>query len=364
MQAGEALCENIAKSKTREQLNRNLANEARWFNYSQELADDLWDLVEKIWNLPTGYFEAKPRRAVGLNEIKAVVLPEDIDIKIKKLLDDNGISYTEYDGTSEDRLEKVNEAATQTGIRFSRNAEDGRIYSRKEYEHHGWAVDADILTERAFAVYNEKIGKLKQDRRGGNENTEFVKSHDGLYIIPTSNYELEGKGTTDDILIYTNGNYDAPSIERIVVIFADDTEEPVGNVLAKVHKEGYDAERNKSKPDWKSIASKHGNTIIYEYEKQSHNNYDEYLSGRGEGKSRGTETYTEKQDGGRGSEETSGTLRLSRQSDREAVSGVMDEMFAEATANETDVYEYIDNHTEEFKYTDSSNDEAAILGAR
>ena len=42
----------------------------------------------------------------------------------------------------------------------------------------------------------------------------------------------------------------------------------------------------------------------------------------------------------------------------------MDEMFAEATANETDVYEYIDNHTEEFKYTDSSNDEAAILGAR
>ena len=38
-------------------------------------------------------------------------------------------------------------------------------------------------------------------------------------------------------------------------------------------------------------------------------------------------------------------IRMSRQSDREAVSDVMDEMFAEATANETDVYEYMDNHT-------------------
>lgn len=44
------------------------------------------DLVNDISNMPTEYFEAKPRRAVGLDEIKAVLIPSNASKELKTAL--------------------------------------------------------------------------------------------------------------------------------------------------------------------------------------------------------------------------------------------------------------------------------------
>jgi hypothetical protein len=53
--------------------------------------------VDAIANLPTGYFEAKPRRAVGFDEVRADIIPNNLDEDIKKGLADKGVPLYEYD---------------------------------------------------------------------------------------------------------------------------------------------------------------------------------------------------------------------------------------------------------------------------
>lgn len=86
------------------------------YNISTEQAQKIVDLMENISNLPTDYFEAKPQRAVGLDEIAKVVLPADADTQLITALEQNGIDYETYDGTDADRLEKVNSIE---GVQFS-----------------------------------------------------------------------------------------------------------------------------------------------------------------------------------------------------------------------------------------------------
>ena len=66
------------------------------------------NLMEEIANLPTEYFEAKPQRAVDLDEIARVIVPEGTDQALIDALDNAGIDYVTYDGTDEDRLAKLN----------------------------------------------------------------------------------------------------------------------------------------------------------------------------------------------------------------------------------------------------------------
>ncbi len=59
--------------------------------------DDIVNLVHGIMEMPTGYFEAKPQRAVRFDEVKYAVVPETLDENIKKQLADYGIQIVEYE---------------------------------------------------------------------------------------------------------------------------------------------------------------------------------------------------------------------------------------------------------------------------
>lgn len=103
------LIEAIANSKTKSGLMNRLKKEASFINYSDIVVDDLWNLMLDIQSMPTGYFEAKPQRAVKFNEIKAVVIPGDSSEELKELLNSNNINTIFYDKNIEgDRLEKLN----------------------------------------------------------------------------------------------------------------------------------------------------------------------------------------------------------------------------------------------------------------
>ena len=88
-----------------------------WFNYAlndygikltEEQTAKAKELLEKARNIETGYFEAKPERVVGIDEIARVIVPEGTDQALIDALDNAGIEYDTYDGTDEDRLKKLN----------------------------------------------------------------------------------------------------------------------------------------------------------------------------------------------------------------------------------------------------------------
>ncbi len=64
--------------------------------------------LKSLDNIPTDYFEAKPQRAVGLDEVKAIVVPNNMNQELKQQLIDRGLNVVEYDANKEgDRQAKI-----------------------------------------------------------------------------------------------------------------------------------------------------------------------------------------------------------------------------------------------------------------
>lgn len=78
--------------------------------------DDIIALVRDIANMPTGYFEAKPRRAVDFSEIKMVELPESASDTLKEKLADRKIPFEVYGSTD---MERFNAIQNLQGVSFS-----------------------------------------------------------------------------------------------------------------------------------------------------------------------------------------------------------------------------------------------------
>lgn len=87
-------------------------------------ANSLQALYKQAVELPTRYFEAKPQRAVGLEEVDMIVLPDSASAELKGLLEENNITFTEYaNGDNNARLDALN---SLDEVRFSkRDREDG-----------------------------------------------------------------------------------------------------------------------------------------------------------------------------------------------------------------------------------------------
>ena len=68
--------------------------------------------VKSLRDTPVDYFEAKPQRAVGLNEFHGAVIPHDISQSVKDVLDRNGVKTFEYQsGDKESRRAAIEQAS-------------------------------------------------------------------------------------------------------------------------------------------------------------------------------------------------------------------------------------------------------------
>lgn len=66
--------------------------------------------LKNLTDIPSDYFEAKPQRAVGLDEIQAIIIPNDTAVGLKQELADRGFHVIEYDpNVKGDRQNKVNQ---------------------------------------------------------------------------------------------------------------------------------------------------------------------------------------------------------------------------------------------------------------
>ena len=80
--------------------------------------------------MPTGYFEAKPQRAVPLDEILAAVVPNTMDEELRAELESAGVPTITYqDGDTQSRMDAVNSVE---GAKFSISEEEDATTERRE----------------------------------------------------------------------------------------------------------------------------------------------------------------------------------------------------------------------------------------
>lgn len=106
-QIGTALVEASKGKKT------DAAIRKAFRSYGYTLSDQVLSQVEHLYQdaaaIPTEYFEAKPQRAVGFDEVLAAIVPSNTSQVILDELHQRGVNTISYEtGNSEDRLAKLN----------------------------------------------------------------------------------------------------------------------------------------------------------------------------------------------------------------------------------------------------------------
>jgi GGDEF domain-containing protein len=85
----------------------------------QELVTKVADLAADLLAMPTEYFEAKPQRAVTLDEFKAAVVPHDASAQTLAVLKKHGVEAHAYKrGNEADRQRAIAEASAKHDILF------------------------------------------------------------------------------------------------------------------------------------------------------------------------------------------------------------------------------------------------------
>ncbi len=108
--AQEAIAEAVSKNESKAGIARYLQQYDYVYKYTDSIGDEIIELRDYIRSLPTPYFEAKPRRGVGFDEVAAFVIPDNADIKLKQELLNRGYNIAEYDPNVEgDRQRVVNQ---------------------------------------------------------------------------------------------------------------------------------------------------------------------------------------------------------------------------------------------------------------
>ena len=102
----ELLSEAIGKSYSQ---NMNTALQGAGLqNVPADLQAKVSAFAQNLARAPTEYFEAKPQRAVGLDEFRGAVIPSDTSLAAREVLRKNGLQLQEYErGQPESRKEAV-----------------------------------------------------------------------------------------------------------------------------------------------------------------------------------------------------------------------------------------------------------------
>lgn len=166
--AANMLVEAVVKYKTKSGIASYIRRESQgWANYSDYVVDDLIELVKDIQQMPTRYFEAKPERAVGFDEVKAVIIPDNSSAELKTALKEKNFNVLEYpSGNKEERTAMLNSIEN---VRFSERDSDGNELSREQQEYF---KDSKVRDENGnlLVMYH------------GTPNAGFTKFKSGTYF--------------------------------------------------------------------------------------------------------------------------------------------------------------------------------------
>lgn len=182
--AANVLVEAISKYKTKSGIANYIRRECQgWATYSDYVVDDLIELVSDIQQMPTKYFEAKPQRAVGFDEVKAVVIPDNSAEELKSALKSKSFNVLEYQsGNEQDRAAVLNSIED---VKFSDRDSDGNTLSKEQQE---FFKDSKV---------RDKDGNLLVMYHG-TPNAGFTKFKSGTYFTQYKWYadRYQGQGAS------------------------------------------------------------------------------------------------------------------------------------------------------------------------
>lgn len=146
---------------------------------TEKTASDIAALVRDIAEMPTGYFEAKPQRAVGFDEVKAVILPDNASGELVSRLESDGINTVTYKaGDENSRLEALN------GVR------DVRFSLARANDEYMKAVESGD-TEEQRRLVDEAAKANGYDRlfwHGSKKGGGFTEFRDWSYFTENKKY--------------------------------------------------------------------------------------------------------------------------------------------------------------------------------
>lgn len=120
---------------------------------TMEAAKEISDIVSDIQKMSTRYFEAKPYRAVGFDEVRAAVVPDDVPQEIIDGLRKRGIRVVSYEkGNGQERKDALASVTREMDIRFQIKGRgksfDGDVPGSTR---NGELTEEELIVERAKA---------------------------------------------------------------------------------------------------------------------------------------------------------------------------------------------------------------------
>ena len=134
----------ISKSKTINAVSAKRVFKEYGFDMPDSMVQKSIDFLNDLKNAPTEYFEAKPQRVIGFDEVQAVVIPNDTNADLKKKLSDAGFYVVEYDSNIEgDRANKINQF---DNLKFSLSSQND-IAPVGKYNVYGKDIALETVSE-------------------------------------------------------------------------------------------------------------------------------------------------------------------------------------------------------------------------
>lgn len=114
------MAEEVKGVPSAQQIQQNLKKAG--YPISMELAEQTARVLEEIKEMPTDFFEAKPERVVEFAEVAAAVVPDDLEVDLRKAVENKIPQVLEYEaGSKESRVRQLNRVE---GVRFSIREEE------------------------------------------------------------------------------------------------------------------------------------------------------------------------------------------------------------------------------------------------
>ena len=162
-----------AGKKTAAAIRRTFAGEG--YDISLETAKRLQTLYRDAAQLPTEYFEAKPRRAVGFDEVKAAILPDNVSDSVRGQLEKLGVPVIEYAANDEDaRLKALNSVENVKFSKKKQTAAEQIVREATEKERLKKQLTAEETEKRELA---RKYTKARESADYWRQETQVTGGH-------------------------------------------------------------------------------------------------------------------------------------------------------------------------------------------
>lgn len=154
---GDILLRAAQGSQTAAAIGKAFAKEG--YIIGKDTAQMIRQLYKDVAAIPTGYFEAKPQRAVGFDDVKAAVLPDNASETLVNSLKEQGVPVYQYKaGDDAKRTEILNKLPN---VRFQKAEQADREAKQNQQRQ-----ASRVLAEKAaaFDTLNQFFGLTKNTR--------------------------------------------------------------------------------------------------------------------------------------------------------------------------------------------------------